>query len=75
MDDVGVFQSEDQKNPYLAMNLRYHGVGGPLTVSEAPYRTPLSRAFLEAADYLGQPLRDTTAEPHSGFQFMQVNTT
>ena len=45
-------KSEDNRNPYFA-NSSYHGVGGPLTVQEAPYRTPLGTAFVEAGVELG----------------------
>ncbi|KAJ9583045.1 hypothetical protein L9F63_022610 [Diploptera punctata] len=63
-------KSEDQQNPYLART-PYHGTGGPLTVTEAPYRTPLAHAYLEAALSMGYNLRDTNGEEHSGFQFVQ----
>lgn len=63
-------KSEDQQNPYLARS-PYHSTGGPLTVSEAPFHTPLSLAFLRAANSSGYPLRDTNGEPHTGFQFVQ----
>ncbi|XP_049941910.1 glucose dehydrogenase [FAD, quinone]-like [Schistocerca serialis cubense] len=66
-------KSEDQRNPVLAAS-PYHSTGGPLTVGEAPYHTPLSRAFLEAAAYLGYPLRDTTSDPNHGFQFIEGTT-
>ena len=46
-------KSEDNRNPYLA-NSPYHGVGGPLTVQEAPYHTPLATAFVEAGVQLGE---------------------
>ncbi|ROT82784.1 putative glucose dehydrogenase [Penaeus vannamei] len=29
-------KSEDNRNPYIARNLKYHGTGGYLTVQEAP---------------------------------------
>ncbi|MEZ0313659.1 MAG: GMC family oxidoreductase [Myxococcota bacterium] len=32
---------------------RYHGRGGPLAVTTAPYRHPLTAAFLEAAQHTG----------------------
>lgn len=45
-------KSEDNRNPYFAQS-PYHGVGGLLTIQEAPYRTPLASAFLEAGIELG----------------------
>lgn len=43
-------KSQDQKNPYLAKNTRYHGTGGYLTVMDSPWNTPLgkSKPFLTA---------------------------
>jgi choline dehydrogenase len=36
----------------------YHGVGGPLSVSDGRSRHPLSTAFLRAAEQAGYPLND-----------------
>ena len=36
-------KSEDQRNPYLAKNRRYHATGGYLTVQDAPWNTPLGK--------------------------------
>jgi choline dehydrogenase-like flavoprotein len=46
-------KSEDNRNPYFAQS-PYHGTGGLLTIQEAPYRTPLASAFLEAGIELGK---------------------
>lgn len=35
------------------MDYGYHGVGGPLTVTQFPYHPPLSYALLEAGKELG----------------------
>lgn len=53
-DDVLSYfiKSEDNRNPYLAES-PYHGVGGYLTIQEAPYRTPLAIAFIEGGIELG----------------------
>ena len=48
-------KSEDNRNPYLA-DSPYHGVGGYLTVQEAPYKTPLATAFIEGGIELGYTL-------------------
>ncbi|XP_069683734.1 glucose dehydrogenase [FAD, quinone]-like isoform X1 [Periplaneta americana] len=63
-------KSEDQKNPYLART-PYHASGGPVTISESPFRTPLSAAFLQAASSMGYAIRDTNGEHQEGFQFIQ----
>lgn len=34
-------KSQDQRNPYLSRNKRYHSTGGYLTVDDAPWHTPL----------------------------------
>lgn len=53
-DDVLPYfiKSEDNRNPYLAES-PYHGVGGPLTIQESPYKTPLATAFVEGGVELG----------------------
>ncbi len=47
-------KSEDNRNPYVAANTKYHGVGGYLTVQDMPYRTPLATAFVEAGVEMGK---------------------
>ncbi|XP_069683735.1 glucose dehydrogenase [FAD, quinone]-like isoform X2 [Periplaneta americana] len=69
-DEKMISQSEDQKNPYLART-PYHASGGPVTISESPFRTPLSAAFLQAASSMGYAIRDTNGEHQEGFQFIQ----
>lgn len=46
-------KSEDNRNPYISGN-EYHGTGGLLTIQEAPYRTPLAAAFIQAGVELGK---------------------
>lgn len=46
-------KSEDNRNPYISGN-EYHGTGGLLTIQEAPYRTPLAAAFIQAGVELGR---------------------
>lgn len=50
-------KSEDNQNPYLAKTI-YHSTGGYLTVQEAPWRTPLATAFVEAGQEMGYEIRD-----------------
>nr|XP_027206968.1 glucose dehydrogenase [FAD, quinone]-like [Penaeus vannamei] len=58
-------KSEDNRNPYIARNLKYHGTGGYLTVQEAPRggRTR-HRPFVERN-------RDYNAEYQTGFMIPQ----
>lgn len=63
-------KSEDNRNPYLAAT-RYHGEGGYLTVQEAPWRTPLATAYLEAGIELGFENRDANGEFQTGFMIPQ----
>ncbi|XP_051160384.1 glucose dehydrogenase [FAD, quinone] [Leptopilina boulardi] len=64
-------KSEDQRNPYLARNKRYHGTGGYLTVQDAPYNTPLGAAFLQAGEEMGYNIVDVNGEQQTGFAFYQ----
>lgn len=64
-------KSEDNRNPYLAHN-PYHGKGGYLTVQEAPWRTPLSIAFIKAGQELGYENRDINGEEQTGFMLTQA---
>ncbi|XP_050443792.1 glucose dehydrogenase [FAD, quinone]-like [Adelges cooleyi] len=71
-DDVLYYfkKSEDNRNPYLART-PYHSIGGYLTVSEAPYKTPLSDAFVEAGLEMGYDIRDINGERQTGFMIPQ----
>ncbi|XP_075219565.1 glucose dehydrogenase [FAD, quinone]-like [Lycorma delicatula] len=64
-------KSEDNRNPYLARNRKYHGTGGYLTVQEAPWRTPLVLAFVQAGEQMGYPNRDINGEQQTGFMIAQ----
>jgi len=63
-------KSEDNRNPYLA-NTPYHSSGGYLTVQEAPWRTPLATAFVEAGMEMGYENRDGNGEFQTGFMIAQ----
>ncbi|KAG5872411.1 hypothetical protein JTB14_012525 [Gonioctena quinquepunctata] len=63
-------KSEDNQNPYLTKT-PYHGKGGYLTVSEAPYHTPLVAAFVEGGKQLGYENRDINGEFQTGFMMAQ----
>ncbi|KAL5240755.1 hypothetical protein ACI65C_008165 [Semiaphis heraclei] len=66
-------KSEDNRNPYLART-KYHARGGYLTVSEAPWRTPLATAFVAAGEELGYQNRDINGEYQNGFMLTQTTT-
>ena len=63
-------KSEDNRNSYLA-STPYHSTGGPLTVQEPPFRTPLASAFVEAGVELGYKNRDGNGEVQTGFMIAQ----
>jgi choline dehydrogenase len=51
----------------------YHGAGGPLPVSDAPYRSPQAERFIEAATGRGAlPNDDFNGEQQDGVGFYQV---
>ncbi|XP_012274584.1 glucose dehydrogenase [FAD, quinone] [Orussus abietinus] len=64
-------KSEDQRNPYLAANAKYHGTGGYMTVQDAPYNTPLGVAFLQAGEEMGYDIVDVNGAQQTGFAFYQ----
>ncbi|XP_069700705.1 glucose dehydrogenase [FAD, quinone]-like [Periplaneta americana] len=45
----------------------FHGLGGPLTVEEFAYKTPISKAFLAAGKEMGYEVRDVNGEKQTGF--------
>ncbi|KAL0818220.1 hypothetical protein ABMA28_008722 [Loxostege sticticalis] len=63
-------KSEDNQNPSLAQT-PYHSKGGYLTISEAPYHTPLVTSFIEAGLELGYMNRDINGENQTGFMVAQ----
>lgn len=64
-------KSEDNRNPYLERT-PYHGTGGYQTVQEAPWRTPLSIAFLQAGQELGYETHDINGANQTGFMLNQL---
>ncbi len=59
-------KSEDNRNPYIAANNKYHGTGGYLTVQEPAYKTPLAAAFIQGGIEMGYENRDCNAEKQIG---------
>ncbi|KAG9437197.1 glucose dehydrogenase [FAD, quinone] [Apis mellifera carnica] len=64
-------KSQDQRNPYLARNTKYHSTGGYLTVQDSPYNTPLGIAFLQAGEEMGYDIVDINGEQQTGFALYQ----
>ncbi|XP_076767241.1 glucose dehydrogenase [FAD, quinone]-like [Xylocopa sonorina] len=64
-------KSEDQRNPYLARNTKYHNTGGYQTVQDAVYNSPLGVAFLQAGEEMGYDILDINGENQTGFAFFQ----
>ncbi|XP_030023285.2 glucose dehydrogenase [FAD, quinone] [Manduca sexta] len=64
-------KSEDNKQ-VDEMDEGYHGVGGPLTVSQFPYHPPLSYSIVKAGEELGYKIRDLNGEHHTGFSIAQT---
>lgn len=64
-------KSEDNRNPYLSHS-DYHSTGGYLTVQEAPWRSPLSVAFVKAGTQLGYQQTDINGYNQTGFMLNQA---
>ncbi|XP_045454198.1 glucose dehydrogenase [FAD, quinone] [Melitaea cinxia] len=64
-------KSQDQRNPYLAKDKKNHGVGGYLTVQDAPYNTPIGAAFLQAGEEMGYDILDVNGDKQTGFAWFQ----
>ncbi|CAH0394237.1 unnamed protein product [Bemisia tabaci] len=64
-------KSEDNMNPYLSRS-PFHGTGGYLTITEAPWHTPLAAAFVQAGEEMGYPNRDINGEFQTGFMVAQA---
>lgn len=63
-------KSEDNQNPSLTQS-PYHSIGGYLTVSEAPYKTPLANAFIAAGREMDYNICDINGEHQLGFMIPQ----
>ena len=67
-------KSENQDDPHLASNSRYHGRGGPQPISFPRYKTNVAWAFLESGGQHGYNVhKDLNGPEQEGFSFMQVN--
>jgi len=63
-------KSEDNQDSSLART-PYHSAGGYLTVSEAPYKTPLAEAFISAGQEMGYRVHDINGQHQTGFMVPQ----
>ncbi|XP_017890997.1 glucose dehydrogenase [FAD, quinone] [Ceratina calcarata] len=66
-------RSEDNLQANI-MDYGYHGVGGPLTVTQFPYHPPLSYALLDAGKELGYRVVDLNGRTHTGFAIAQTTS-
>ena len=67
-------KSEDNRNPYLAANKKYHSTGGYLTVQEPPFKTELGKSFIEAGVEMGYENIDINGAQQTGFMMAQSTT-
>ncbi|GFG37718.1 hypothetical protein Cfor_11791 [Coptotermes formosanus] len=75
-DDVLPYflKSEKITIPELANDKEYHSTSGELTVSYAPYRTPLADAFVQGGAELGYNIIDYNGATQTGFSYVQSTT-
>ena len=67
-------KSENMTIPELADNTKYHSTSGELSISYAPYRTPLADASVQAGTELGYSVIDYNGETQTGFSYIQSTT-
>jgi choline dehydrogenase len=75
-DDVLPYflKSENMTIPQLADDTKYHSAGGELSISYAPYRSPVADAFVQAGAELGYNVIDYNGETQTGFSYIQSTT-
>ncbi|GFG28583.1 hypothetical protein Cfor_11704 [Coptotermes formosanus] len=75
-DDVLKYflKSENMTIPELANDKKYHSTSGELTVSYAPYRTPLADAFVQGGAELGYNITDYNGATQTEFSYLQSTT-
>ncbi|XP_065201705.1 glucose dehydrogenase [FAD, quinone] isoform X3 [Planococcus citri] len=66
-------KSEDNLQANI-MDPGFHGVGGPLTVTQFPYHPPLSHAIVQAGSELGYRNIDLNGKFHTGFAIAQTTS-
>lgn len=66
-------KSEDNQQ-FTVMDAGYHGIGGPLPVSQYPYQPPMVHSIIEAGRELKYPVRDLNGAKFSGFTIAQMTS-
>ncbi|XP_058821954.1 glucose dehydrogenase [FAD, quinone]-like [Topomyia yanbarensis] len=61
------------ENSFLNISNGYHGVDGPLDVRFVPYRTEMSRIFVDSLKELAMPLVDYNGENQLGVSYLHTN--
>ena len=51
---------------YITISVKYHGVGGPLTVTPKSWSSSVAKVFIEAGKELGYPHVDPNAQNQKG---------
>ena len=67
-------KSENMTIPELADNKKYHSTSGELSISYAPYRSPIADAFVQGGEELGYNVIDYNGETQTGFSYIQSTT-
>ncbi|XP_043267087.1 glucose dehydrogenase [FAD, quinone] [Venturia canescens] len=73
-DVLPFFIKSEDNQQVNDMDYGYHGVGGPLTVTQFPYHPPLSHAIIEAGKELGYANVDLNGKTHTGFAIAQTTS-
>lgn len=59
--------------PEIARDKRMHSTEGHVSVSYAPYRTPIATAIMDAADRMGFPTVDYNGHTQIGYSYLQLH--
>ncbi|XP_067124755.1 glucose dehydrogenase [FAD, quinone]-like [Centruroides vittatus] len=59
-------RNEDNRNPEIVNN-GFHGVGGELNIEYPPFRSPMVKGYLGAANAIGYPIGDFNAASQTVF--------
>lgn len=73
-DVLPYFLKSEDNHQATVMDAGYHGVGGPLPVTQFPYHPPLSHAILQAGLEMGYQVRDLNGAQHTGFAIAQTTS-
>lgn len=73
-DVLPYFLKSEDNHQATVMDSGYHGVGGPLPVTQFSYHPPLSHAILQAGMEMGYQVRDLNGALHTGFAIAQTTS-